>query len=78
MPFLLHVMPIKIKWILNQAWPECLHAAAIAAGDGAAGTSKMVARKGRAKFLNKESLGYVDAGSVTMPKSDRSNVEVCA
>ncbi|GKH35011.1 dihydroxyacetone kinase subunit L [Muricomes sp. OA1] len=58
----------KNKMDSESGLAECLHAAAIAAGDGAAGTSKMVARKGRAKFLNKESLGYVDAGSVTMQK----------
>lgn len=45
---------------------ECLNGAAIAAHDGAESTAKMIAKKGRAKFLNNASLGYIDAGSVTM------------
>lgn len=44
----------------------CLEKAAAAADAGAKGTANMVAKKGRAKFLQEESLGYVDAGSVTM------------
>lgn len=58
----------KCKMDSGSGLAECFHAAAIAAGDGATSTSKMVAKKGRAKFLNEESLGYVDAGSVTMQK----------
>lgn len=45
---------------------HCLKAAADAARSGAENTANMVAKKGRARFLNEESKGYVDAGSVTM------------
>lgn len=45
---------------------HCLSAAADAAKSGAENTANMVAKKGRAKFLNEESKGFVDAGSVTM------------
>lgn len=45
---------------------ECLSKAADAAELGAQATANMVAKKGRAKFLQEESRGYVDAGSVTM------------
>lgn len=44
----------------------CLEKAAEAADAGSKATANMVAKKGRAKFLQEESLGYVDAGSVTM------------
>ena len=43
-----------------------LHAAAQAAYDGAMATAKMIARHGRAKNLGEASLGYVDAGAMTM------------
>lgn len=44
----------------------CLEKAADAAEAGSKATANMVAKKGRAKFLQEESRGYVDAGSVTM------------
>lgn len=44
----------------------CMEKAAEAAEAGSKATANMVAKKGRAKFLQEESLGYVDAGSVTM------------
>lgn len=45
---------------------QCLSKAADAAKAGSENTANMVAKKGRARFLNEESKGYVDAGSVTM------------
>ena len=45
---------------------ECFRTAAEAARKGAESTKDMVAKKGRAKFLQEKSVGYVDAGSVTM------------
>ena len=45
---------------------ECFQAAAKAAKAGAESTKGMMAKKGRAKFLQEKSLGYIDAGSVTM------------
>lgn len=45
---------------------ECMEKAADAAKAGSDSTANMVAKKGRAKFLQEESRGYVDAGSVTM------------
>ena len=51
---------------------ECISKAADAAEAGSKATANMVAKKGRAKFLQEESLGYVDAGSVTMSKIIRA------
>lgn len=51
---------------------ECISIAADAAEAGAKATVDMVAKKGRAKFLQEESKGYVDAGSVTMSKIIRA------
>lgn len=51
---------------------ECMMAAADAAEKGSDATAEMVAKKGRAKFLQEESKGYVDAGSVTMAKIIRA------
>lgn len=51
---------------------ECISAAADAAEAGAKATADMVAKKGRAKFLQEESKGYVDAGAVTMSKIIRA------
>lgn len=45
---------------------DCLSAAARAGRAGSEATRDLVARKGRAKFLQEKSRGYVDAGSVTM------------
>lgn len=45
---------------------ECFSLAAKAAREGSDSTKNMVAKKGRAKFLQEKSKGYVDAGSVTM------------
>lgn len=45
---------------------ECIAIAADAAQAGAENTANMVAKKGRAKFLQEESKGHIDAGSVTM------------
>lgn len=45
---------------------ECLQAALDAARAGAENTKNMVAKHGRAKFLGEKSLGYVDAGAVSM------------
>ena len=44
----------------------CFREAAEAARKGAESTKNMAAKKGRAKFLQEKSLGYIDAGSVTM------------
>ncbi len=44
----------------------CLAAAAQAGRAGSDATRDLAARKGRAKFLQEKSRGYVDAGSVTM------------
>jgi dihydroxyacetone kinase phosphoprotein-dependent L subunit len=44
----------------------CIAKAADAAKAGAEATANMVAKKGRAKFLQEGSKGFVDAGSVTM------------
>lgn len=51
---------------------QCLEQAADAADAGAESTADMIAKKGRAKFLGEESLGHVDAGSVTMAKIIRA------
>lgn len=51
---------------------ECINSAANAAEEGAKATADMVAKKGRAKFLQEESKGHVDAGSVTMSKIIRA------
>ncbi|MEE0745679.1 MAG: dihydroxyacetone kinase subunit DhaL [Anaerovoracaceae bacterium] len=51
---------------------ECISCAADAAEKGAEATADMVAKKGRAKFLQEESKGYVDAGAVTMSKIIRA------
>lgn len=51
---------------------ECISSAADAAEAGAKATADMVAKKGRAKFLQEESKGYVDAGAVTMSKLIRA------
>lgn len=45
---------------------ECFQAAAQAAMVGAESTKNMMAKKGRAKFLREKSIGYIDAGSMTM------------
>lgn len=45
---------------------ECFQSASAAAKEGAESTKDMVAKKGRAKFLQEKSVGYIDAGSVTM------------
>ena len=45
---------------------DCMEKAAIAAEEGAQNTKNMIAKKGRAKFLEEKSLGYVDAGATTM------------
>lgn len=45
---------------------ECFQSAAEAARKGAESTKNMTAKKGRAKFLQEKSVGYTDAGSVTM------------
>lgn len=50
----------------NKKLAECIEIAADAADAGAQNTANMVAKKGRAKFLQEESKGHVDAGSVTM------------
>lgn len=50
------------KKTLKQAFEEAKQAAA----EGAQSTKNMLARKGRARFLGEKSLGYVDAGAVTM------------
>lgn len=47
---------------------QCLDKAALAAEKGAQSTANMIAKRGRARFLKNESLGYVDAGAVTMSK----------
>ena len=44
----------------------CMAAAAKAGRAGSDATFDMAAKKGRAKFLQEKSRGYVDAGSVTM------------
>lgn len=43
-----------------------LHAAAEAAWEGARSTANMIARHGRAKNLGEASIGYVDAGAMSM------------
>ena len=45
---------------------QCMEKAASAAEEGAENTKNMIAKKGRAKFLEEKSLGYVDAGATTM------------
>ena len=45
---------------------SCIAAAAKAGRAGSDATYNMVAKKGRAKFLQDKSSGYIDAGSVTM------------
>jgi len=50
----------------GQDLSACMEKAAAAADGGAKATADMVAKKGRAKFLREKSLGYIDAGSVTM------------
>ncbi len=56
----------------GKAVGECISDAADAAEAGAKATADMVAKKGRAKFLQEESKGYVDAGAVTMSKIIRA------
>lgn len=56
----------------GKSMEECISAAADAAEAGAKATADMVAKKGRAKFLQEESKGYVDAGAVTMSKIIRA------
>ena len=51
---------------------ECIGCAAEAAEKGAEATKDMVAKKGRAKFLQEESKGHIDAGAVTMSKIIRA------
>lgn len=50
----------------GQSLAECWAQAAFAADKGSKSTANMVAKKGRAKFLQEKSLGYVDAGATTV------------
>lgn len=45
---------------------ECFRLAAKAAREGSDSTKDMISKKGRSKFLQEKSRGYIDAGSVTM------------
>lgn len=49
----------------NKNLADCLEDGALAAKNGAEKTKDMVARKGRARFLQDKSAGYVDAGATT-------------
>lgn len=64
----------SFKAAMDQGKPlgECISCAAEAAEEGAKATAGMVAQKGRAKFLQEESRGYIDAGAVTMSKIIRA------
>ena len=48
------------------SFESCIQAAAAAAEDGCRNTAKLIARKGRAKFLGEKSLGHQDAGATSM------------
>lgn len=55
-----------------------LQRAAEAAQKGAEGTKEMVARKGRAKFLQEKSVGYQDAGATSLLIVVRAMAMYCA
>lgn len=56
---------------------SCMVAAAKAGRAGSDATFDMTAKKGRAKFLQDKSRGYVDAGSVTMAIILETMAEYC-
>jgi len=47
-------------------WQDALEAMVQAAHEGALSTKDLPAKKGRARYLNEKSIGYIDAGSMSM------------
>jgi dihydroxyacetone kinase phosphoprotein-dependent L subunit len=59
------VESMKNSVLLRDSLKTCFSKAALAAQKGKEGTKDLVAKKGRAKFLQSKSKGYVDAGATT-------------
>ena len=70
----------SMKNAINQgkSLKEIFHAAAEAAEEGAENTKKMMAKKGRARFLGEKSMGYRDAGASSIALIFKSMYECVA